>query len=158
MNGHRLNDNVYDQALIGTELPIDLALVDRIEIIRGPGSALYGTSAFFAVINVLLRRGGAVAGSEAGLEVGSASTYRLRWHLWDPNRIGSRRALLRVAHEQQRRRHTLFPRYDDASTGFGMSRGLDGDEATSMVGSFGVGRLTVQGAYGRRSKVLPTGA
>src|SRR4051812_416020 len=52
INGHRYNDNVYDQALIGNEFPVDLALVDRIEVIRGPGSALYGTSAFFAVINV----------------------------------------------------------------------------------------------------------
>ena len=59
VNGHRFNDNVYDQALIGTEFPIDLALVERIEIIRGPGSALYGSSAFFAVINIVLRRGGA---------------------------------------------------------------------------------------------------
>ena len=57
VNGHRFNDNVYDQALVGNEFPIDLALVERIEIIRGPGSALYGTSAFFAVINVVAASG-----------------------------------------------------------------------------------------------------
>jgi outer membrane cobalamin receptor len=61
VNGHRYNDNVYDQAPIGLDFPIDLALVDRIEVIRGPGSALYGTSAFFAVINVIVRPGGGSA-------------------------------------------------------------------------------------------------
>jgi len=50
VDGHRINDNVYDSALVGTEFPLDLDLVERIEVVRGPGSSLYGTSAFFAVI------------------------------------------------------------------------------------------------------------
>ena len=29
----------------------DLDVIERIEIVRGPGSALYGTSAMFAVVN-----------------------------------------------------------------------------------------------------------
>jgi len=29
VNGHRYNDNVYDQALIGNEFPVDLALVEQ---------------------------------------------------------------------------------------------------------------------------------
>ena len=34
---------------------VDLESVERIEVVRGPGSALYGTGAFFAVINVVPR-------------------------------------------------------------------------------------------------------
>ena len=52
VDGHRLNDNIFGGALIGTEFPLDVDLIDRVEIIRGPSSSLYGTSAFFAVINV----------------------------------------------------------------------------------------------------------
>ena len=63
IDGHRLNDNVYDAAYIGTEAPIDLDLVERIEVIRGPGSSLYGSSAFFGVVNIITRRGGAIGGS-----------------------------------------------------------------------------------------------
>ena len=48
IDGHRLNDNVFGSALLGTEFPLDLDLIERIEIIRGPSSSLYGTSAFFA--------------------------------------------------------------------------------------------------------------
>ena len=35
INGHRLNENVYDSALLGTEFPLDLDLIDHIEIVRG---------------------------------------------------------------------------------------------------------------------------
>jgi len=47
----------YDQAPIGTEAPLDVDLIDRVEIIRGPGSSLYGANAFFGTINVITKRG-----------------------------------------------------------------------------------------------------
>jgi CheY-like chemotaxis protein len=37
VDGHRLNEPVYDSAFNGNEFPLDLDLIDRIEIIRGPG-------------------------------------------------------------------------------------------------------------------------
>ena len=45
VDGHRLNENIYDSSLIGTEFPLDLDLIDRVEIVRGPGSSLYGADA-----------------------------------------------------------------------------------------------------------------
>ena len=78
LDGHRLNDNIYNAAPIGTEGIVDLDLVERIEIIRGPGSALYGTSAFFAVVNVITRRGGAIGGVEVGGEAGLSQSYLAR--------------------------------------------------------------------------------
>ncbi|MCP4634642.1 MAG: TonB-dependent receptor plug domain-containing protein, partial [candidate division Zixibacteria bacterium] len=35
--------------------PIDIRQVERIEIIRGPGSALYGSGAFLGIINVITK-------------------------------------------------------------------------------------------------------
>jgi len=55
INGHRLNDNVYDQAHLDSDFPLDVDLIERIEIVRGPSSSLYGTSAFLAVINVITK-------------------------------------------------------------------------------------------------------
>jgi len=55
INGHRVNENVYDSAPLGTEFPLDLDLIDRIEVVRGPGSSLFGTNAVFGVINVITR-------------------------------------------------------------------------------------------------------
>lgn len=156
VNGHRFNDNIYDQALVGTEFPIDLALVERIEVIRGPGSALYGGSAFFAVVNVILRRGGAI-GSEAALEAGEASTFRLRGTYGARSASGVE-SLLSVSRTTTDGQDLYFPEYDGPSTGFGVARHADGDESTSLVGRLDMGRLTLQGAYGSRSKHIPTGA
>jgi outer membrane receptor for ferrienterochelin and colicins len=158
VNGHRYNDNVYDQALIGNEFPVDLGLVDRVEVIRGPGSALYGTSAFFAVINVVLRPGGAVGGSESSIEVGSFDTYRLRTSYGRRSASGFD-SLLSVSHLSSDGQSLLyFPEYDEPAFNFGVNRNADRESATSVFGSVGRGRMTVQGAYASRRKVVPTGS
>lgn len=45
--------------------------IARIEIIRGPGSALYGADAYAGVINVITKDAGDIAGTEFGLRAGS---------------------------------------------------------------------------------------
>ena len=42
VDGVRSNDNLYDQAAIGTDALLDMALVERIEYVPGPGAAVYG--------------------------------------------------------------------------------------------------------------------
>ena len=78
VDGHRLNDAIYDGALIGSEFPIDVDLIERVEIIRGPSSSLYGTSAFFGVVNVITKRGKDLKAPEVSTEVGSYGTYKGR--------------------------------------------------------------------------------
>jgi outer membrane receptor protein involved in Fe transport len=76
VDGHRLNDNVYDMALLGQEFPIDLDLVERVEIIRGPSSSLYGSNAFLAVINVVTRKPQQLRGFEVTFEPSSFGSYQ----------------------------------------------------------------------------------
>src|SRR6185436_14405745 len=71
VNGHRVNDNVFGQAEIGAEFGLDPAMFERVEIIRGPGSALYGDSAFFVVVNVMTRTGGSLGGGSIAVEAGT---------------------------------------------------------------------------------------
>src|SRR5512142_1059487 len=78
IDGHRTNDNIYDQAFVGTEAIIDVDLIDRVEIVRGPGSSLYGSNAFFAVVNVVTKRGRDVRGVEISGEAGSFNTTKGR--------------------------------------------------------------------------------
>jgi len=56
LDGHRVNDNIFDGAYVATEFPVDLDLIDRIEIIRGPNSSVCGTGAFSASKTVFVRR------------------------------------------------------------------------------------------------------
>ena len=72
VDGHRINDNIYNTAFIGTEFPIDVDLIDRVEVIRGPSSSIYGTNAFMGVINVITRRVNDLKGMEVS---GEAARY-----------------------------------------------------------------------------------
>jgi outer membrane receptor protein involved in Fe transport len=80
IDGNRVNDAVYDQAFIGSEFPLDLDAVERVEFIPGPGSAVYGANALFAVVNVITRpvreRGGEVA---VGFGSFGERVLRARW-------------------------------------------------------------------------------
>lgn len=48
-----------------SSLPVGLEEIERIEVIRGPGSALYGANAMLGVINIITRTPGKGAGAEA---------------------------------------------------------------------------------------------
>ncbi|HEX6706597.1 MAG TPA: TonB-dependent receptor [Albitalea sp.] len=50
---------------------LPLENVARIEVIRGPGSALYGADAFAGVINIITKTAADIAGTEVGGRVGS---------------------------------------------------------------------------------------
>ena len=80
IDGVPSNDSIYQQAMLGYEGIIDLTLVDRIEIIPGPSSSVYGNNAFLGVINVILKNpsqvtSGAQAWVGAGVEHGASATY-----------------------------------------------------------------------------------
>ncbi|MCS7004440.1 MAG: TonB-dependent receptor [Cytophagales bacterium] len=57
IDGRPFRDNFN----MGTNVPIymsyPLEMIERIEIIRGPGSVLYGSSAFVGVINIITKKG-----------------------------------------------------------------------------------------------------
>ena len=63
--------NVFqgDRSQIWGGMPLEN--VERIEVIRGPGSALYGADAFSGVINVITKTSADVKGTELGLRTGS---------------------------------------------------------------------------------------
>lgn len=54
LDGRRLNDPYQGNAEFGL-LPADS--IERIEVVRGPGSALYGSGAMGGVVNIITRRG-----------------------------------------------------------------------------------------------------
>ena len=81
VDGHRLNDPVANQAFSGGEFPLDVDLIDRVEVIRGPGSSLYGNNAFFTVINVVTRRGRDLPHGERSFTAGTFDAYSGRMSL-----------------------------------------------------------------------------
>ncbi|MDP1830573.1 MAG: TonB-dependent receptor [Geothrix sp.] len=67
LDGHTLNSSdSLAGSMIGEDFGIPLERVERIEIIRGPASALYGNTAFMGMVNVITRPPGGRA--EGALE------------------------------------------------------------------------------------------
>src|SRR2546428_88197 len=71
--------SVYQDFLGGTFWPlVDVAIqdIDRIEVIGGPGSALYGANAFAGVVNIITRTGEDISGARAFAQAGDHGTYQ----------------------------------------------------------------------------------
>lgn len=59
--------SIYQPLLASVDwigLPLELADIERIEVIRGPNAASYGVNSFFAVVNIITRHPADVAGSK----------------------------------------------------------------------------------------------
>src|SRR6185369_2371702 len=74
VDGVRYNDDIYDQAPIGSDFTIDVDLIDRVEFIAGPASAVYGSNALLGVINIVTKSGGNFLGANAAGDIGSYNT------------------------------------------------------------------------------------
>ena len=72
VNGHNMADNIFDYMLyFGNDFPIDMNLIRQIEIIRGPSSALYGSNAIFATINIITKSPGEAGPLTVTMDTGS---------------------------------------------------------------------------------------
>jgi outer membrane receptor for ferrienterochelin and colicins len=78
IDGHRLMSSTDGSNPFGEDLPIDLSLVKQIEIVRGPTSALYGSSGVMATINVISLSPREAAPLEVNSRVGSSGTKELQ--------------------------------------------------------------------------------
>ena len=62
-------DGVYSHAWIDDVIP--LFNVQQVEVVKGPGSAIYGTNAFSGVINVVTKKASDLNGTQVRLSTGS---------------------------------------------------------------------------------------
>jgi outer membrane receptor protein involved in Fe transport len=63
VDGHRVNENIFDSVLIGSDFPLDIDLIDRVEVIRGPSSStpsrrFISTAPFSRLRGLTVRRTG----------------------------------------------------------------------------------------------------
>jgi len=157
VDGHRLNDNVYDQAMIGTEFPIDIDLVQRVEIIRGPVSSLYGSNAFFAVINVVTKHGSDLEGLEFSSEAASFNTYKGR--ISYGRKLQPWEFLVSGSFYGSRGHNRLFyPEFNTSQTNYGIASHVDDDQLGSALATVSYRDFTLQSVYGIREKGIPTGS
>jgi outer membrane receptor for ferrienterochelin and colicins len=156
VDGHRINDDIYDAAFIDTAFPIDIDLIQRIEVIRGPGSALYGSNVFFGVVNVITRRGGDLKGVEIAGAGGSLGTYRTRVSYGKQYSNGLEAMISASAYQNHGYRQVYFPEFDSPATNNGIAQNADGDRFYSSIANVSYGKVAFRAAYVWREKHAPT--
>jgi outer membrane receptor for ferrienterochelin and colicins len=151
LDGHRLNDNLYDAALVGTEGVVDVDLIDHVEVIRGPGSSLYGSNAFFAVINVITRRGKDLGGAEISGEAGSFDTWKGRLTL-GKGFTGGTEALVSGTYYDSGGDRPFFKEFDSPATNNGITGHTDYDRFHNALAKLAYGDFVLESAYSSRTK------
>jgi outer membrane receptor for ferrienterochelin and colicins len=158
VDGHRTNDDIFEEALIGTEFPVDIDLIDRIEVIRGPNSSLYIASAFLGVINIVTKRNPKSQDLTVSGELASFDTYKSR--ITYGNQFSNVWGLvLSGTYYKSAGHHRLYFReFDSPATDYGYADDADYDEAHQVFSKLSYGALHIEGAYGSREKGIPTGS
>jgi iron complex outermembrane receptor protein len=161
VDGHRLNDGIYDQAPIGYDFPVDIDLIDRVEVIRGPSSSIYGTNAFFAVVNVITRNGRELGNKLKGLEVSgdAGSFYSYKGRLtYGRQWSGGPEVLVSGSYYDSRGPRLFFSEFNTPETRNGIARNSDYESFQSVFSKFAFKDFTLTGVYHNREKGIPTGA
>lgn len=158
LDGHRINDNIFETASVGTEFPLDVDLIDRVEIIRGSSSSLYGTSAFFGIINIVTKQGKDMKGAEVAGAAGSQNTYSGRLSYGNKYPNGLEMLVSSSIYNSGGARGLYFSEYNTPATNNGLADHADDDKSYSFFSKFDFRDLTLTGAFISRDKGIPTGS
>ncbi len=133
VNGVRLNDSYSGgKHTFWTGFPV--SSIARLEIIRGPGSALYGADAFAGVINIITKTAQDIDGTEVGLRVGNNNmqdVWLLHGQQWRDIEIAAMVELSRTDGHQRRVDSDAQTAFDQLfNTQASLAPGQYGSEAT----------------------------
>jgi outer membrane receptor for ferrienterochelin and colicins len=162
IDGHRMNDNVYDGAYFGHDGLAAVEAIERVEFVRGPSSSIYGSSAFFGIVNVVTKQGLAISGTEIAAGAGSFGEYDARLTSGGKARNGMEVALNASYYGKSGHDRLYYPEFDPGVSGDsraasgGIARGRDGEESFGVMASAKHGDLTLSASMISRTKDVPT--
>lgn len=156
VDGHKVNDYLYGQAPVNNDLPVDMRDLDRIEVVKGPGSALWGSEALLCVVNCITKSASEAAGYHVGQDLGFRNGQRLALGQSTPGGLQVTGSVEELKSDGQR--SIYFPDYDIEPANSRAAKGMDSEQ---------VGRGFINMAYSGfkftynhvdRVKDLPTAA
>ena len=156
VDGHTVNSDLDAEGWIGSELGVDMELVDRVEIVRGPMSALYGSGAALAVLNVVTR----AAIQDPGVRMqASAGRHGERGAFASiAAASGGPQLLVGGSWQNTPGADLYFPEYDRPPLQSGWAIDADGERAWDALGSIEWYGLRIAAKLNEREKRLPTGS
>lgn len=158
LDGHPLNDNWVGSSYVGYDGRVTLDDIERIEVVRGPGSVLYGTNAFSGVLNLVPRPLAEKNRTEFSLGASGdgVATARVR----SDARFGKKSGLFSsVSVARGQGRDYYFPEFVATTPPdvAGHVRGADGFEAGTLEGRAIFDWFSAAWYLQQHEKRLPTG-
>jgi outer membrane receptor protein involved in Fe transport len=148
IDGVRQNDAVFNQAMVGTEFPLDVDLIERVEFVPGAGSAMYGSNAFFGVLNVITKNGRDFRGGEVAGALGSYKTAKGRATYGSVDKDGTE-WLVSVSSYHQHGQDLYFPAFGARADN------LDGDRSNAFFAKLQTDNLSLSAIMSSRTKGNP---
>lgn len=156
VDGHPMNESATNWAFLDMRLGVDINLIDRIEIVRGPGSALYGTGAMMAVVNVVTKKADALDGVRVS---GMAGSYGLReGHVSIAKSLKNDNGIIAAATWGASEGHDIyFEDLDFEHLNFGVAEQQDWKDYRALMLGGTVGPFNVRGRHVSHHNGDPTG-
>jgi iron complex outermembrane receptor protein len=156
LDGQRLNDGLYDASNLDREFAVDVDLIERVEIIRGTGSSLYGSNAVLGIINVITKRGRDLKGVELAASGGSNDTREGRASYGNKYSNGAEILISGTGFDTDGDDRIYFPEFDDPATNNGVAENGDDEDSQTLFAKLSYADFTLQMDYNDRDKRFPT--
>lgn len=151
VDGQPTNEVIYGQSHIDQDFPIPIDVMKQVEIVRGPGSALYGTNAVFGVVNAVTKDPSDINGIQATVWGGTNETGRA--NVLFGRTIGGWDVVADVSAYTSDGDHSIqYDGVNDAAHNFGRINGYDYEGVVSGFIKVHRGDFTLQGNLAAREK------
>jgi iron complex outermembrane receptor protein len=156
VNGHNMADNVFDSMLwFGVDFPIDMSLVKRIEIIRGPSSALYGSNGIFATVNVVTKSPDEVGPPRLMLDFGSFGEKKTQLMAAAPIGKNAKFLFSGSVFSNAGESPLFFPEFNAPDNNYGRAIHMDGENGYHFFSNLVWRNWSLTAALSKRIKVQP---
>jgi iron complex outermembrane receptor protein len=156
LDGIRVNDAVYDAEGINRDSIVNVDLIDRVEVISGPGSSLYGSNAFLGVVNIVTRDGQDFQGIEVALNLAEHGSRESSISGGNRTSNGLDFLISGQVFESDGNDKIYYAEYDNPATNNGFAINMDRTESTALFGKFSYRDLQLSLGYVERTKRVPT--
>jgi iron complex outermembrane receptor protein len=155
VNGHNMADNIFDYMLYyGNDFPIDMNLIKQIEIIRGPSSALYGSNAIFATINIVTKSPEEAGPLSLTLDTGSFGEKKAQ--IVETASVGGAKILFSGSMFNNAGQSLLFfPQFDNPQNNYGEAIDMNTERGYHFFSTLDWRNWTVTAAFAGHDLIQP---